>query len=156
MIPKWKQVLSLDDLRPVVHCPIVSKLAELVIKPLILSDMKDNLESSQFGSLKGLSTDHYLATLYQELNEAAEEKLTTVLITWDYKAAFTSMKHQVVVQSAADLGARPSLVSVVASYLARGGDNSPLGKRYIIVQTYKWRERPGDSLEYTTVHHVPK
>ena len=117
MIPKRSTIMELGDLRPVVHCPVMSKLAEHVLKDRILTPVRQNLEPCQFGSIKGMSTDHYLATLWQEIIEADNEKLTSVLITWDFKGAFNALRHQTVVQAASDLGVDNVLVRLIASYL---------------------------------------
>lgn len=120
MIPKRPSVLEVGDLRPIVACPLMSKLTEHLLKKHLLElGARPNLHPAQFGSLKGLSCDHYLSTLLQELAEAANDKLATVLITWDFKVAFNSLKHQFVVQSAADLGVQPNIVCLIASYLSK-------------------------------------
>ena len=116
-IPKKKIVTSFEHLRPIVLTSYYSKVLEHILRKQILQDVTPNLHLGQFGGLQGLSCDHYLMSAYQELAQASEAEMTSVMFTYDFSKAFNLMPHKEVVQSAARLGVRPPLVRLIASYL---------------------------------------
>lgn len=122
MIPKKESVEVLKDLRPIVLTPFFGKVLERILRKDILEDVLQNLHPAQFGGLKGLSTDHYLCSLYQKIAIASESNyikkgITSILVTYDFTSAYNAMSHDEIVSSAARLGLRNELVRILASYL---------------------------------------
>ena len=109
---------SIGDLRPSAITPIFSKILEGVVRLEILEDIDPNLDGHQFGGRKGSSTEHYIAGVVQDAFNMKEVGLVPVLLMWDFSAAFTSMQHQQVLDSAASLGVRQPLLRLLASYLS--------------------------------------
>ena len=122
MIPKREPVEILKDLRPIVLTPYFGKIFESILRKEILRDILPHLNISQFGGLKGLSTEHYLACLYQDLAIASEahhrtKGNTTILLTFDFTSAYNAMAHDVIVTSSEKLNLRNELIRIIASYL---------------------------------------
>ena len=117
MIPKTTPTMTLKDLRPVVKVRTWGKGLQFLLRPLILNDVQPNLECAQHGGLPKMSCDHYLASLYQEIMEANQKNLTSILVTLDFSSAFDALSHEIVIEAAARLGLRPQLVRLVASFL---------------------------------------
>ena len=117
MIPKQRNVAELNHLRPIVLTPYFSKVLEHILRKLILEDVTPHLNKAQYGGLQGLSTNHYLASLYQDLAIASEKGLSSTMMCFDLSKAFNCICHQDVIEAAVRLGVRSPLVRLIASYL---------------------------------------
>ena len=122
MIPKRDPVEVMKDLRPIVLTPYFGKVFKTILRKEILADVLPHLHVGQFGGLKGLSTDHYLACMYQNLAIASEahhrqKGVTSILFTFDFTSAYNAMSHDVIVTSSERLQLRKELISIIASYL---------------------------------------
>ena len=120
MIPKGKKggPRLVAHLRPIALTPIFSKVLEGIVRLDILDDIRAKLDGNQYGGMKGSSPEHYMSGLLQDIFNMKEKNLVPVLLMWDFSAAFTSMQHQQVLASAADLNLRQPLLRLLASYLS--------------------------------------
>ena len=75
------------------HLLNLDKIAEKLVSRLIISDMKGNMDPSQFANQKGLSIQHYLIKFIDRILQALDKNSRTescaVLATLvDWKQAF--------------------------------------------------------------------
>ena len=117
LIEKKKPVRNLGDYRPIAVTPFFSKCLESIIKRLILEDIGDKLSPRQFGGLKGMSTSHYFADLFQKITDISETRFSSLLLSLDLTKAFNKLLHSKVLQSASELGVRPAVIRLLAGYL---------------------------------------
>ena len=50
----------MEQLRPISGLKVFNKITENISSDIMIKDMKDKIDPSQFGNQKGLSTQHYL------------------------------------------------------------------------------------------------
>ena len=58
---------TLEDLRPISNLPISDKIQEPVISDMIIIDMKNKLDPTQFGNQKNTSIPHYLIKIMHRI-----------------------------------------------------------------------------------------
>jgi hypothetical protein len=112
--PSW------DQLRPVSLTDHFAKLAETFVTEWILTDIEDKLDHNQFGNRKGVSTCHYLVKLINNLcSHADTPKSQSSIVITDFSKAFDLINHNIVIRDLLDLGARPSVIPWVCSFLEK-------------------------------------
>ena len=83
---------QMKNLRSISGLTTLDMIQERLIAELIISDMKDNLDVSQYGNQKGISINHYLINMINQILTNANSKsteVTAVLATLvDWKDAF--------------------------------------------------------------------
>ena len=92
-IPKEYPPKDVSKLRNISGLKICDKIAEKLISELIVSDMKDKLDPSQYANQPGVSTEHYLIKLIHrilsETDSNTKGEIKAVLATLiDWKQAF--------------------------------------------------------------------
>ena len=88
VIPKKSTPESLGDLRNISCTLLASKIYESYV--LDWMKLEVALRSNQYGGVKGLSTDHLLVNLWQQVLENAEDyRSGTVIASIDYSKALT-------------------------------------------------------------------
>ena len=76
------------------------------------------LRSNQYGGVKGLSTDHLLVNMWQQILENAEDYCAaTVITSIDYSKAFNRMGYQECLKALARNGASTPVLELVATFL---------------------------------------
>ena len=90
LIPKKKQVKSVDDFRPIALTVTFSKCLESIVPDVIWQDIEGKLNESQYGGLRGVSTEHYLSNLYDIITNNRYNGYSSVLLSFDLKKAFNS------------------------------------------------------------------
>ena len=103
------------------HLLNLDKIAEKLVSRLIISDMKGNMDPSQFANQKGLSIQHYLIKFIDRILQALDKNSRTescaVLATLvDWKQAFPRQCPKLGVESFIRNGVRPALISVLINY----------------------------------------
>ena len=116
-LTKRKPALSCNDYRPISITLFFSKCLESILKERILEDIDGKMDARQFGGMKGLSSDSYFSTLFQDILHIADKGHASVLICLDMAKAFNTMTHEKVLEAAAELGVRPALLRTLAGYL---------------------------------------
>ena len=71
-IPKVSNPRVLKDLRCISLLMSMSKIMEKLICPIVLQDMKKNISPSQYAGQKGLSTEHLLVKLLDNILKALD------------------------------------------------------------------------------------
>ena len=118
MIPKKKAPEVIKDLRPISITPFFSKLLESIVRPAILNSIEHTLQKEQFGGRPGSSVELHLAGLMHNLSVNMENPdIVTLAITVDFQAAFNSMQHNHIIESAHRLGVEDHVLRLLSSYL---------------------------------------
>ena len=120
-VPKKKPTKTMDQLRNISGLLNLSKIAEKLISKLIIADMKNNLDPSQYANQPGLSIQHYLVKfidrILESLDKSSKKESCAILATLvDWKQAFPRQCPKLGVQSFLKNGVRPSLIPVLISY----------------------------------------
>ena len=96
----------------------LNKIQEKLISELIISDIKENMDPSQYGNEYGLSIQHYLVKMITKILIDTDTRGTTaVLATFvDWKDAFPTQCPTLGIKTFLDCGVRPSLIPVLIDY----------------------------------------
>ena len=116
VIPKNSSPASLAELRNLSCTPLFSK----VLESFILSNLKSevSLSNSQYGGVKGCSTNHFLIDTWDVVLNALEKgESVTNLISVDFEKAFNRMNHWKCLEALAELGASDESIDGVATFL---------------------------------------
>ena len=92
-VPKEIPTKNLDQLRNISGLLNLDKIAEKLISKLIISDMKEKLDPSQYANQPGLSIQHYLVKfidrILESLDKTSKKESCAILATLvDWKQAF--------------------------------------------------------------------
>ena len=121
-VPKVFPPKSLNDLRNISGLKTFNKIAEQLLSELIIADMTQRLDRSQFANQKNLSLQHYLVRMIHKIlvdtDHSSEGEATAVIATlYDWKEAFPRQCPKLGVEAFIKCGVRPSLIPVLISYL---------------------------------------
>ena len=88
---------------------------------MVISDMKDALDPTQYGNQKNISIQHYLVRLLHRVISSVDRnskgEINAVLCMFvDWKQAYSRQCHTLGVQSFINNGVRPSLIPILISY----------------------------------------
>ena len=134
-VPKAFPPKLMKNLRSISGLMSFDKVAEKLISELILSDMKEKMDPTQFGNQYGLSIQHYLVKMIHKILSDTEERNAAVIATFvDWKDTFPNQCPALGIKAFIDCGVRPSLVPVLISYfqgrsLVVKGHGKELGPR---------------------------
>ena len=120
-IPKEYPTISIDKLRGISGLFTGSKVAEKIIAEYIISDMKEHLDKSQFANQKGISAQHYLVKMVDNILKATDrnlrgEKVAVLLLMIDWKEAFDRQCPKLGVEAFKRCGVRSSLIPLLINY----------------------------------------
>ena len=120
-VPKVHPTESTDQLRNISGLLNFDKIMEKLIAELMISDMKANLDPSQYGNQKKISIDHYLINMIHRILSALDKKETrkcfaVVANLIDWNNAFPRQCPKLGVESFIKNGVRPSLIPVLVNY----------------------------------------
>ena len=119
--PKQNPPETMEFLRPIANLLNFNKIMEKIISEMVISDMKDKLDPSQFGNQKNTSIQHYLVRLLHRIltnvDRNSRGEVNAVLCTFvDWKQAYSRQCHTLGVESFIKNGVRPSLIPILISY----------------------------------------
>ncbi len=85
-----------------------------------MDDINDQIDSDQFGNRTSHSTSHYLVKLIDNIVEHADnpKRLSRIVIT-DLFKAFDRVHHSVATPKLIQMGARPSIIPWISSFLSQ-------------------------------------
>ena len=94
---------------------------EKVTSKWILSDMQAKMDPAQFGNRKGVSIQHYLVKMFDEVLKQLDrnsqgEAVAAILTMIDWKEAFPRQDPTLAIQSFIKNGVRPSLIPILMSF----------------------------------------
>ena len=117
-VPKVFPTKLLKNLRSISGLMTFNKIQEKLISEIIISDMKESMDPSQYGNEYGLSIQHYLINMIDKILSDSDAKgVTAVLATFvDWKDAFPNQCPELGIKSFIECGVRPSLIPVLISY----------------------------------------
>ena len=120
-VPKVFPPLTLKHLRKISVFLNFSKIAEQVISELLVSDMKEKWEKTQFGNLKGTGVQHYLVKMIHKIlctldNNSKGEILAVIANLYDWRQAFDLQCPKLGLESFIRNGVRPSLLPLLRNY----------------------------------------
>ena len=117
-IPKTNPPRSLSDLRPISKTSIGGKIIEKRMMLELDEDIRDKLDTDQYGNERGCSTTHYLVKLIEEAHKATDKSRAATAITIDYSKAFDYVSHAVLVEKLKELKVRGSIINLIISFLS--------------------------------------
>ena len=106
-----------SDYRPISLLPIVSKVLERIIYDRIVPHISQQLHPSQFGFSKGKSCLQQLLTFLHQLVNNNLQKAQSDTLYLDFRKAFDSISHNIVLRKLQLMGIGGSLLSWFRSYL---------------------------------------
>ena len=120
-VPKEYPTKNIDQLRNISGLLNLDKIAEGLVSKLMISDMKKNLDPSQFANQKGLSIQHYLIKMLDRVLEALDknskgETCAVIATLVDWKQAFPRQCPKLGVESFIKNGVRPALIPLLVNY----------------------------------------
>ena len=120
-IPKVHPTIHLDDLRNISGLFNLNKVTEKIFAELMLSDMKEKLDKSQYGNKKGVSIQHYLVKFIDQVlksldNNSKGETFAALAAFIDWKQAFNRQDPKLGIESFIENGVRPSLIPPLINY----------------------------------------
>ena len=134
-IPKEKNITSYDQLRPISLTPIFARVFETFLVKWIHDDIASQLNSNQYGNVKGSSTVHYLVDMLNFIHEGLDKPgFYANLCTVDFTKAFDRVDHSIVIRKLIDLGVRRSILPIICSFLTERTINTKLNVHLSSVQ----------------------
>ena len=120
-VPKVPKPKNMDDLRNISGLLNLSKVSEKIISKLFISDMKENIDPSQFGNQTGISIQHYLINFIDRIlastDEGKKRESLAVLATLvDWKEAFPRQCPKLGIESFIQNGVRPALIPLMINF----------------------------------------
>ena len=120
-IPKQTPPKDINHLRNISGLLNLDKIGEKLISRLMISDMKNKLDPSQYANQAGLSIQHYLVKfidrILQALDNNSKQEGCAVLATLvDWQQAFPRQCPKLGLESFIRNGVRPSLIPVLINY----------------------------------------
>ena len=120
-VPKKFPPKNVDELRNISGLLNLDKIAEKIISKLMISDMKDQIDPSQFANQKGLGIQHYLVKTIDKILKSVDknskgESLAVLATLVDWRQAFPRQCPKLGVESFIKNGVRPSLIPLLINY----------------------------------------
>ena len=118
-LPKIPNVKEAADLRPISLLPLPGKVLErLVCRRLHdFLNINNTLTQVQHGFRKGRSTMTAISALLNEIYDNINKSLTTYVIFLDFKKAFDTVSHKILLNKLDEIGIPPKLSTWFSSYL---------------------------------------
>lgn len=120
-LPKINSPSDLKDLRPISILPAVSKLLEKIMGKQIRQHLTsfNILPSVQSGFRKGYSCTSALASIMDDIFNALDNNMATVLILLDYSKAFDMIDHELLLSKLHYFGFDNNAIELIKSFLAK-------------------------------------
>ena len=120
-VPKSHPPETREELRPISGLKIFNKIAENIFSDMMIEDMKNNLDSAQFGNQKGVSTQHYLIKLIHKIlsaldNNSKGDIFAVIASMIDWKQAFSRQDPTLGVKSFIQNGVGSYLIPMLTNY----------------------------------------
>ena len=120
-IPKKFPPNTLNDLRNITGLLTFDKIAEKIISELMISDMENFIDPSQYANQKGISLQHYLIKMINQIlsdtDRNSRGEVTAVLATLiDWSEAFPRQCPKLGIEAFIKCGVRPSLIPLLVNF----------------------------------------
>ena len=118
-IPKIPHPRTCGDLRPISILPLPGRLLEKIINANITNHLEKckYLANQQNGFRRNRSTTRTLATLVDRLSLAIDQGEFAVTVFLDFKKAFDTVDHEILIWKLERAGVGPGLCRLLANYL---------------------------------------
>ena len=111
---------SIENYRPISILPFISKILEKCIHSRLVSFLSSSnvLCAEQFGFRKNSSTADALISLTENFFENINKKLSTINVFVDYRKAFDTINHAILIRKLEAYGIRGVPLELFSSYLS--------------------------------------
>ena len=131
LIPKEKPPSSESDFRPISLMPCLAKVLEEFFAEWLINDIKDKIDSKQFGCLKGVSTSLCLLDVFHNWLSSLDSSGQYVRICYlDFSKAFDRINLNILVQKLIAISARPSLIKWISNFLSERTHRVKIGNSF--------------------------
>ena len=119
-VPKISHPQAITDLRKISGTSHYNKVFEGFLKDWIMEDISHNIDIGQYGGQAGIGTEHLIVGLLDrilKLLDQHSDRSAVLMTCLDWSAAFDRQDPTLAIKKFLELGARPSLIPLLASYL---------------------------------------
>ena len=128
-IAKIQNPTSIEtDLRPISLTPVLGKQLEACMGCRIYDEIKEKLDSTQFGSIKGSSTTVALIDMLHHWHQAIHDKRSVRVVFIDFSKAFDLIDHTLLIRKFQELGLSPTPLAWLANFLSCRQQRVKLGQ----------------------------
>jgi Reverse transcriptase (RNA-dependent DNA polymerase) len=106
-----------SDLRPISLTPTLGKILESFIGSWILERIEHQLDSRQYGALRGRSTTHALVDALHHWHSAVDSRQSVRTVFVDYAKAFDHVDHNILVAKMVEFGLSDVIIRWICSFL---------------------------------------
>ena len=106
-----------SDLRPISLTPTLSKLLESYVGNWILDRVLPNLDTKQFGAIRGRSITHALVDMLHMWHKALDQSEVARVTFVDFSKAFDRVDHTVVINNLIELAIFGSVIKWFVFFL---------------------------------------
>ena len=119
LIPKDGVLTDINNFRPIAILPVVSKLMERLIQSQTMVYLEENdvLDVNQGGFRKNNSTTSTTAAMLDDIYTNINNQQLTYSIFIDFRKAFDSINHKILLKKLAKLGFHPETILWYQNYL---------------------------------------
>lgn len=119
-LPKRQNIEDYNDIRPISILPVLSKVIEKVMNVQIREFLNAHniLPNCQSGFRPGYSCATALLSITDDIIEAADKGLATILVLIDYSKAFDRLNHDLLISILHYIGFDMSAITLMISYLS--------------------------------------
>ena len=118
--PKNPNPQGINELRKISCTSDYSKLYESYLKAWIMDDLAEKIDIGQFGGLAGVGTEHMLVCYMDrilQLLDTHTDRAAVIATSLDWASAFDRQDPTLAIKKFINMGVRPSLIPLLASYL---------------------------------------
>ena len=120
-VPKVYPPESISQLRKISGLKNFAKICDSFLGEFITTDMLPHTDPSQYGNMKGQSTQHYLVRMIHQIltatdKNSVQEARAVIIQMIDWQAAFDRQCHKLGILSFIKNGVRKSLIPILISY----------------------------------------
>jgi hypothetical protein len=110
-VPKTRPLMGIEnDLRPISLTSTLGKQLEAIVGRRIPEHIGPQLDTRQFGALKGRSTVHALVDMLHNWYKALDQRQSVRTLFIDYSKAFDHVDHATVVRKLLAFGLHDVLI----------------------------------------------
>ena len=115
IIPKVAAPASLSECRNISCTNFLSKVLEMFLLEDLRSEVEEDL--TQYGGIKGVSVNHLLVDIWDSILRPLDGGEHAIVLGIDYEKAFNRLDHRECLAQLEALGASPSTIRMIASFL---------------------------------------
>ena len=120
-VPKSYPPKNISEVRNISGLLNFDKIMEKLLSELIISDMKPNMDPSQYGNQTGISIQHYLINMIHRIltaldNNSRGDVFAVIANLIDWNNAFPRQCPKLGIESFIQNGVRPALIPVLINY----------------------------------------